>query len=228
VEWRDKLLLLEDKQQEDSMQMCLLVKAPVELSTPGDNSPSLLNSPVDTLLPANHSPQSNQTPVVKEILPLSPYHPAAFKKESDKDDSGYESASASEDLASNLEFNPVFKDIAPVKQKHYNHQGSSSSKLPQPEPPQPTFIWPEYYEKQKEKAAQTDTPTPTQHTSYCNHSTFAESVEKGYGVMKDMLHGIFHSFLKKPPHQTPSGPMDTTRLDLSVISAISMHFNCRQ
>jgi hypothetical protein len=84
---------------------------------------------------------------------LSLYHPAAFKEELDKDNSGYESASVSENLASDLESNPVFKDIAPVKQKYYNHWGSSSSKLSQPEPPQPTFIQLEYYKKQKEKAA---------------------------------------------------------------------------
>jgi hypothetical protein len=89
---------------------------------------------------ANHSSQLNQTPVVKEILPLSLYHPAAFKKESDKNNSNYESASTSEDLVSNLEFNPVFKDIALVKQKYCNHQGSSSSKLPQSESSQSTFI----------------------------------------------------------------------------------------
>jgi hypothetical protein len=47
-------------------------------------------------------------------------------------------------------------------------------------------------------------------------------------VMKDMLCGIFCSSFKKPLCWTPSGPMDTTRLDLSVISAIGMHFNCRQ
>jgi hypothetical protein len=70
--------------------MCLLVKALV-----------------DTLLLANHSPQSNQTPVVKEILSLSLYHPAAFKKEPDKNNSSYKSASVSEDLASDFESNPA-------------------------------------------------------------------------------------------------------------------------
>jgi hypothetical protein len=115
AEQRDKLLLLEDKQQEDSMQMCLLIKALVEPSTPGDNSPSLSNSLINTLLPVNCSLQSNQMPVVKEILPLSLYHPTAFKEELDKNNSGYESASVSEDLVSDLESNPVFKDIASVK-----------------------------------------------------------------------------------------------------------------
>jgi hypothetical protein len=97
------------------MQMCLLIKALVELSIPDDNLPSLLNLLINILLSANYSLQLNQMPVVKEILSLSLYHSAAFKKESDKNNSSYKSASASEDLASNLESNPVFKDIALVK-----------------------------------------------------------------------------------------------------------------
>ena len=67
--------------------------------------------------------------MVKEILSLSSYHSTAFKKEPDKNNSSYKSASVSEDLVSNLKFNSVFKDIASVKQKHYNYQNSSSSKL---------------------------------------------------------------------------------------------------
>jgi hypothetical protein len=46
--------------------------------------------------------------------------------------------------------------------------------------------------------------------------------------MKDMLYNIFHSSLKKPSYQIPSGLMNMTGLDLSIISAVSMHFNCRQ
>ena len=115
------MLLLKDKQQEDSMQMCLLVKASVKLSISDDNSPSLLNSLINILLPANHSPQLNQMPVLKEILLLSLYHPTAFKKESDKNNSNYKSASISEDLMSDFKFNPVFKNIALVKQKYCNY-----------------------------------------------------------------------------------------------------------
>ena len=89
----------------------------------------LIKTLVDILLPANHSSQLNQTSVVKKILFLSLYYSAVFKKEPDKNNSNYKSASTSEDLTSNLKSNSVFKDIALVKQKYYNHQSSSSSKL---------------------------------------------------------------------------------------------------